>query len=65
MLQWNPETFWKATIIELNAASIGLARFHGAGEDGDGNVTTGSSGIKPLSHAEFDKLKEKLSDKAG
>jgi len=51
-LGWSPDVFWGSTLLELNAASHGLAKFHGAEEL--------DSGITPLSRDEMEELKEKL-----
>lgn len=50
-LQWNPETFWNSTLIELTHAANGLAKLHGSEEE---------SKSDPLDRAGFEKLKEKL-----
>jgi hypothetical protein len=54
-LQWAPVTFWSSTLIEIEAAADGLAKFHGS-VDEDG----GPSVQQPLSTVEFEALKEKL-----
>jgi len=51
-LGWNPEVFWRSTMMELNAGAIGLAKFHGNYEE--------ENETAPLSRKEMEKLKEKL-----
>ena len=53
-LLWSPAVFWSSTIIELEAASEGLAEFHGT-KDEDGTAAP-----QPLSSLEFAALREKL-----
>lgn len=51
-LQWPPSVFWQATLIELETAASGLAKFHGVEES--------KENLNPLSTKEFIALKEKL-----
>lgn len=53
VLGWQPEVFWKSTIVELNSAIEGFQEREGIDQD------------SRMSYEEFEELSEKIPDKPG